>query len=101
MSIATVPDTATTPSRVDFEAIYREYSPMIYRTAYAVTRNRHDADDVLQSVFLKLIRRESAKSPENKVKLVAIPARKSCPESLILSRIGTNSGGVGLQLTRN
>jgi RNA polymerase sigma-70 factor, ECF subfamily len=58
MSIATVPDTATTPSRVDFEAIYREYSPMIYRTAYAVTRNRHDADDVLQSVFLKLIRRE-------------------------------------------
>ena len=58
MSIATVPDSTDQSIRPDFEAIFREYSPMIYRTAYAVTGSRHDADDVLQTVFLKLIRRE-------------------------------------------
>lgn len=31
---------------------------MIYRAAYAITGSRQDADDVLQTVFLKLIRRE-------------------------------------------
>src|SRR4026209_1261844 len=58
MSIATVPDLTDRSSGIDFEAIFREFSPMIYRTAYAVTGSRQDADDVLQGVFLKLIRRE-------------------------------------------
>jgi len=61
MSIATVPDSrrqSSPPPRLDFETIFREHSPMIYRTAYAVTGNQQDADDVLQTVFLKLIRRE-------------------------------------------
>ena len=56
MSIAT--DPVLTRSALNFEAIFREYSPMIYRAAYAVTGSRDDADDVLQTVFLKLIRRE-------------------------------------------
>jgi len=43
---------------LDLEAIFREYSPMIYRTAYAVTGSRDDADDVLQTIFLRLIRRD-------------------------------------------
>lgn len=36
----------------------REYSPMVYRTASAVTGNAEDAEDVLQTIFLKLIRSE-------------------------------------------
>jgi RNA polymerase sigma-70 factor, ECF subfamily len=58
MSIATVTDSSRKSSQLDFEQIYREHSPMIYRAAYAVTGNRQDADDVLQTVFLKLIKRE-------------------------------------------
>src|ERR1043165_9642720 len=58
MSIATVPDTTHNSARLDFEEIFRERSPMIYRAAYAITGSCEDADDVLQTVFLKLIRRE-------------------------------------------
>jgi RNA polymerase sigma-70 factor (ECF subfamily) len=58
MSIATDPASTGERPGLDFEAIFREYSPMIYRTAYAVTGSRDDADDVLQTIFLRLIRRE-------------------------------------------
>ena len=40
----------------DFAEIYREYSPLVYRTARAVTGNAEDAEDVLQTIFVKLIR---------------------------------------------
>jgi RNA polymerase sigma-70 factor (ECF subfamily) len=42
----------------DFERIYREYSPLVYRTAYGVLGNSQDAEEVLQTIFLRLIRRE-------------------------------------------
>jgi RNA polymerase sigma-70 factor, ECF subfamily len=62
MSIATTlegpessQDEAPSP---DFAEIYREYSALVYRTARAVTGNAEDAEDVLQTIFLKLIRSE-------------------------------------------
>ncbi len=39
------------------EDIVRQYSDLIYRAAYTVTRNYEDAEDVLQTVFTALIRR--------------------------------------------
>jgi RNA polymerase sigma-70 factor (ECF subfamily) len=42
----------------EFEALFREHSKFIYRTAYRVTGNGEDAEDVLQSLFLRLMRRE-------------------------------------------
>src|SRR5215470_15174089 len=42
----------------DFAEIFRQYSPMVYRTARAVTGNAEDAEDVLQTIFLRLIRSE-------------------------------------------
>jgi RNA polymerase sigma-70 factor, ECF subfamily len=39
--------------------VYREHAPLIYRTAWGVLGTREDAEDVLQSVFLALLRRES------------------------------------------
>jgi len=41
----------------DFERIYRELAPLVYRTAWSVLGSREDAEDVLQTVFLKLLRR--------------------------------------------
>jgi RNA polymerase sigma factor (sigma-70 family) len=41
----------------EFEAIFREHYALIYRTAYSVTGSSHDAEDVLQNIFLWLIRR--------------------------------------------
>jgi len=42
----------------EIEKLFREHCRLIYRTAYGITRDYGDADDVLQSIFLKLLRSE-------------------------------------------
>src|SRR5271169_5963889 len=39
----------------EFEKLFSEHRGMVYRAAYSVTGNKHEAQDVLQDVFLKLI----------------------------------------------
>jgi RNA polymerase sigma-70 factor (ECF subfamily) len=59
MSIATMPELSQEESTSpDFAEIYREHSSMVYRTARAVTGSAADAEDVLQTVFLKILRSE-------------------------------------------
>jgi|SRR6185295_6141654 len=58
MSTITVQDRSETLSSPDFERIFRDHGALVYRTAYAVMGNREDADDILQMLFLRLIRRE-------------------------------------------
>jgi RNA polymerase sigma-70 factor (ECF subfamily) len=41
-----------------FDTIFREHARLIYRTAFGVTGSRQDAEDVLQTIFLKLVGRE-------------------------------------------
>src|SRR5215510_1073880 len=41
----------------DFEEIFRKHSQLVYRTAYSVTGSRADAEDVLQTIFLRLLQR--------------------------------------------
>ncbi|MGH9240223.1 MAG: RNA polymerase sigma factor [Vicinamibacterales bacterium] len=40
----------------EFEQVYREHAPLVYRTAWGVLGSREDAEDVVQAVFLKLLR---------------------------------------------
>lgn len=40
------------------EPIYREHSRVVLQTAYRVTGNAADAEDVLQTVFIRLARRQ-------------------------------------------
>ena len=42
----------------EFDQLFRDHYQLVYRTAFSVTRCAEDAEDVLQSVFLKLIRRQ-------------------------------------------
>lgn len=42
----------------DLESLYREHHGRVYRLAYRITGNLMDAEDVLQTVFLRLSRRE-------------------------------------------
>src|SRR5262245_45351379 len=58
MSPVAAPAPLTLPLGQDFERIYREHAPLVYRTAWGVLGSREDAEDVLQTVFLKLLRRE-------------------------------------------
>ena len=55
--ISTAP---VTPQRLpeEFERIYGEHSKFIYRTAYRITGNSEDAEDAMQTLFMRMLRRE-------------------------------------------
>jgi RNA polymerase sigma-70 factor (ECF subfamily) len=42
----------------DLEALFKEHSGAVYRAAYRITGDAMDAEDVLQTVFTRLLRRE-------------------------------------------
>ena len=42
----------------EFERLFREHHAFVYRTAYSIAGRVEDADDVVQTVFLRLLRRE-------------------------------------------
>ena len=41
----------------DLEQLFQEHSRLVYRTAFLITGSRHDAEDILQSIFVKLLQR--------------------------------------------
>ena len=43
----------------DFERLFLENYDLVYRAAYSITGNPQDAEDVLQTLFLRLLRREN------------------------------------------
>src|SRR5438477_7232616 len=60
----------------EIDALFRENHQLIYRAAYGVTGNPGDAEDVLQTVFLRLIRGQPssdfAKNPKGYLYRAAI-----------------------------
>ena len=42
----------------EFDAIFREHADLVFGTAYGITARREDAEDVLQTVFIRLWRRD-------------------------------------------
>lgn len=44
------------------ESLFHEHHKQIFRTAYRITGSASDAEDVLQTVFLRLVRRDAAES---------------------------------------
>lgn len=50
----------------DLEEMFRAHHGLVFRAAFRITGNATDAEDVLQTVFLRLMRRESgAEAVEN------------------------------------
>jgi len=64
MAIAIVPRVSGGSVTDEFEEIFREHYQLVYRTAYGLTGRREDAEDVLQTIFLRLLQRDV--SPELK-----------------------------------
>ena len=60
------------------DEMYRDHHAMVFRTAYRVTGNTSDAEDVLQTVFLRMVRRDDAavaiEYPENYLRRAAVHA---------------------------
>jgi len=42
----------------DLEQIFREHHALVFRAAYRITGNAGDAEDVLQTVFLRMLKRD-------------------------------------------
>ena len=51
-----------------FQALAERYMDMVYRVAYNSLKSPHDADDVTQEVFLRLLRTDTEFSGESHVK---------------------------------
>ena len=57
MSTATTPNTIVEVLMREFEDLFREHAGLVFGTACEVTGNREDGEDVVQTVFLRLLRR--------------------------------------------
>jgi RNA polymerase sigma-70 factor, ECF subfamily len=77
------------------DGMYREHHIMVFRTAYRITGNAADAEDVLQTVFLRMARRDAAadaiEHPENYLRRAAVHA------ALDLVRARRSSADVDLE----
>jgi len=60
MSTAPMTQDPTTKLPEEFEQLYREHAAFVYRTALRITRSAEEAEDILQTIFLRLLRRESS-----------------------------------------
>jgi RNA polymerase sigma-70 factor, ECF subfamily len=58
MSTAEELEKTRTPLSQEFEDLFREHYQLAYRTACAVTGRPEDAEDIVQTIFLRLLRRE-------------------------------------------
>src|SRR5437867_12549730 len=58
MSTVTASGVTGRPLAQEFEQLFREHYQLVYRTACRVTGSPEDAEDVLQTIFLRLLRRE-------------------------------------------
>jgi RNA polymerase sigma-70 factor (ECF subfamily) len=58
MSTVTLSNVNHGPLTEELDRIFREHHQLVYRTALGVTGSREDAQDVVQTIFLRLLRRE-------------------------------------------
>ena len=57
--LGAMPTPSPQPAPAEIEQIFRDHHALVFRAAYRLTGNPSDAEDVLQTVFLRLLRRDS------------------------------------------
>lgn len=58
MQATSVQNVAGEPFSQEFEDLFQEHYVLVYRTAYGVTGRVEDAEDVVQTLFLRLLQRD-------------------------------------------
>jgi len=62
-TVMAAPQDLAPPSAAELEHIFRDHHAMVFRAAYRITGNSGDAEDVLQTVFLRLLKRDPEADP--------------------------------------
>jgi len=84
MSIVAIANVTAEALTQEFEDIFRQHYDLIHATAYGVLGRREDAEDVVQTVFMRLVRR--GMPPEFKKNPKAYLYRSAVNESLNIIR---------------
>ena len=69
-------------TRQELEELVHRHAPAVYRLAYARTGSREDAEDVMQEVFLRLLRRSPELNGEDHLRAWLLHAAANCTNSL-------------------
>lgn len=84
--IATFTRVEATTYPESFERIFREHASFVYRTAYRVTGSAEDAEDVVQTLFVQLLRRDPVAEFEKNPKAYLYRAAVNTSLNVIRSR---------------
>ncbi len=68
-----------------FDRIFERYYTAVYRLAYARTGNRFDAEDVLQTVFLKFMKTDTCFAEPEHIKAWLIKVTANTSKNLLTS----------------
>ena len=64
---------------------FQKHSDMVYRLAVARVKNKYDADDILQDVFLRFIKAKDKVENEEHLKALLIRITINCSKSMLTS----------------
>ena len=79
-------DVTDAPLEQDFEKLFNEHYPLVYRTAYSITGSREDAEDVVQTIFLRLYRRRELSGLQKNPKAYLYRAAVNAAVSVVRAR---------------
>lgn len=71
--------------KISASEAFDRYSDMVYRLAFARVKNRYDADDILQEVFLRFIKQKGKINDQEHAKALLIRITINCSKSLLTS----------------
>ena len=71
--------------KITAQEAFNRYSDMVYRLAFARVKNKYDADDILQEVFLRFIKQKDKINNEEHAKALLIRITINCSKSLFAS----------------
>lgn len=71
--------------KISAQDAFLKYSDMVYRLAFARVKNKYDADDVLQDVFLRFIKHSEKVTNEEHAKALLIRITINCSKSMLSS----------------
>jgi RNA polymerase sigma-70 factor, ECF subfamily len=94
----------------EFSRVFEKYHGLVFRTAYRITGNAADAEDILQTIFLRMLRRDSpgtdVEKPESYLRRAAINASvdllraRQSERSVPLSEVADGRVGESYEMKR-